>query len=101
MKALKEAGITLGIIHFFKGFGLEAEREHIEDAQVLSRKLKDNGIRVGLYVGGTIAYETFLLEKPDAETWFVPDYLGKPVYYGEHTFRRLVYFMHPGYREYT
>lgn len=46
VSALKEAGVTLGIIHFFKGFGLNAERDHIADARVLSRKLKENGIRV-------------------------------------------------------
>ncbi|HET9086898.1 MAG TPA: hypothetical protein VFN53_05205 [Acidobacteriaceae bacterium] len=97
---LKEIGITFAMIHFFKGFGLEAERDHIADARKLSRLLKENGIRVGLYVGSTICYETFLLEKPDAEEWFVPDYLGKPVYYFDQTFRKRVYFMHPGYREY-
>lgn len=98
--ALKEAGVTLAIIHFFKGFGLEAERDHIADARALARLLRQNGIRVGLYVGSTIAYETFLLEKPEAEEWFVPDYMGKPVYYFDQTFRKRVYFMHPGYREY-
>ncbi len=100
VNALKEAGVTLGMIHFFKGFGLNAEQDHIEDARTLARKLKANGIRVGLYVGSTIAYETFLIEKPDAQSWFLPDYLGKPLYYGDQTFRRRVYFMHPGYREY-
>ena len=29
VKALKDAGITLAILHFFKGFGLQAERDHI------------------------------------------------------------------------
>lgn len=98
--ALKQAGVTLAIIHFFKGFGLEAERDHIADARILAKRLQQNGIRVGLYVGSTIAYETFLLEKPDAEEWFVPDFMGKPVYYFDQTFRKRVYFMHPGYREY-
>src|SRR6266705_4787683 len=32
--------------------------------------------------------------------WFVPDYLGRPVVYSNQTFRKRVYFMHPGYREY-
>lgn len=100
VKALKDAGVTLGMIHFFKGFGLNAEHDHIEDARLLARKLKANGIRVGLYVGSTIAYETFLVEKPEAKSWFLPDYLGKPLYYGDQTFRRRVYFMHPGYRDY-
>lgn len=100
VERLKEIGITFAMIHFFKGFGLEAEREHIADARKLSRLLKENGIRVGLYVGSTICYETFLLENADAEEWFVPNYLGKPVYYFDQTFRKRVYFMHPGYREY-
>jgi hypothetical protein len=100
IQALKDAGITLAVIHFFKGFGLQAEREHIEDARALAHSLKQNGIRVGLYVGSSIAYETFLVEEPKAEEWLVSDFLGKPVLYGGQTFRRRVYFMHPGYREY-
>ncbi|MHB8302292.1 MAG: hypothetical protein ACYDC6_05565 [Acidobacteriaceae bacterium] len=100
VEQLKKVGITFAIIHFFKGFGLEAEREHIADATTLSKRLKENGIRVGLYVGSTICYETFLLETPEAEEWFVPDYMGKPVYYDHQTFRKRVYCMHPGYRDY-
>lgn len=100
VKDLKDIGVTLAIIHFFKGFGLQAEREHIADATALSKLLKQYGIRVGLYVGSTIAYETFLMEKPEAEAWLVPDFLGRPVYYDDQTFRKRVYFMHPGYREY-
>ena len=100
IEALAKAGVTLAIIHFFKGFGLEAEREHLEDAAVLSRLLKQNGIHVGLYVGATIGYETFLIENPEAKDWFVPDFMGRPLYYDDQTFRRRVYFMHPGYRAY-
>jgi hypothetical protein len=90
----------MAIIHFYKGFGLAAEREHIEDAKQLARLCHRDGIKVGVYVGSTVMYETFLLEKPEAQEWFVPDYLGKPVIYGHQTFRKRVYFMHPGYREY-
>ncbi len=100
VERLRKIGVTLAIIHFFKGFGLDAESEHIADAHTLSKLLKQNGIRVGLYVGSTICYETFLLEKPEGEEWFVPDYMGEPVYYFDQTFRKRVYFMHPGYREY-
>jgi hypothetical protein len=97
---LKNLGVTVAIIDFFKGFGLEAEKEHIDLARKLTALFHKYGMRVGLYVGSTIAYETFLLEEPDAEQWFVPDYLGKPVVYGDQTFRKRVYFMHPGYVEY-
>jgi Beta-galactosidase trimerisation domain len=100
VRKLRDLGITMVVTHFFTGFGLEAEKEHIELARKLSRILRKYGLRVGLYVGSTIAYETFLLEKPDAKEWFVPDYLGRPVVYDSQTYRKRVYFMHPGYREY-
>jgi hypothetical protein len=97
---LKELGVTVVIVHFYKGFGLEAEKEHREKAMKLATLVKSKGLKVGVYLGSTIAYETFLLEKPEAEDWFVPDFLGKPVFYDNQTFRKRVYFMHPGYREY-
>jgi hypothetical protein len=100
VRRLKDLGITMVVTHFFTGFGLEAEKEHIKLARKLSSILKKHNLRVGLYVGSTIAYETFLLEKPDAKEWFVPDYLGRPVVYNSQTYRKRVYFMHPGYREY-
>ena len=98
---LKDLGVTMAIIDFFKGFGLQAERSHIDDAIKLAALCHRYDIKVGVYVGSTIAYETFLLEAPEAAEWFVPDYLGKPVIYARQTFRKRVYFMHPGYREYV
>src|SRR5579872_5321153 len=100
VKKLKDMGVTLAVIHFYKGFGLRAEQPHIEVAKKLAALLHQYEIKVGLYVGSTIAYETFLLEKPEAEEWFVPDYLGQPVIYYDQTFRKRVYFMHPGYLDY-
>ena len=99
-RKLKEAGVTLWMTYFYKGFGIEAEKDYMEITKNFVPVLKKYGIRTGAYVGSTIAYETFLLEKPEAEEWFVPDYLGKPVIYDTQTFRKRVYFMHPGYVEY-
>jgi hypothetical protein len=100
VRKLKELGVTMGVIHFYKGFGLAAEAEHMADARKLAGLLKKHGLRVGVYVGSTIGYETFLAEKPEARDWFVPDFLGRPVTYTTQTFRKRVYFMHAGYREY-
>ena len=100
IEKLKELGVTLVIIHFYKGFGLQAEREHMEKAKQLAAIVKKHGLRLGVYVGSTIAFETFLPENPEAEEWFVPDFLGRPVFYDDQTFRKRVYFMHPGYRDY-
>ena len=100
VRKLKELGVSMAVIHFYKGFGLKAEAPHMEDARKLAALLKKNGLRVGVYVGSTIGFETFLVEKPEAAEWFVPNFLGRPVIYSNHTFRKRVYFMHPGYREY-
>jgi hypothetical protein len=99
-RKIKEAGITLWITYYYKGFGVEAEKEYMEITQNFVPILHKYGIKVGVYIGSTIAYETFLAERPDAAEWLVPDYLGKPVIYFDQTFRRRVYFMHPGYVEY-
>jgi hypothetical protein len=101
VKKLSDIGVTMAVIHFYKGFGLEAEKDQLEDAKKLTSLCKKYGIKVAVYVGSTIGYETFLLEKPEAQEWFVPDYLGQPVRYsGTQVFRKRVYFMHPGYIEY-
>lgn len=100
VKALADLGVTMAVIHFFKGFGLKAEQEHMEDARKLTDLCHKYKIRVGVYIGSTIMYETFLLEEPDAEKWFVPPYLGTPVRYGDQEFRKLAYFMYPEYIDY-
>src|SRR5215472_15911063 len=53
LKKLSDLGVTLAVIHFYKGFGLQAEREHFEVAKRLAALLQENGIKVGLYVGST------------------------------------------------
>jgi len=100
IRKLKALGVTVVIVHFYKGFGLEAEHDHMEKGKALAALVHKYGMRVGVYVGSTIAYETFLAEKPEAQEWFVPDFMGRPVFYDDQTFRKRVYFMHPGYRDY-
>ncbi len=97
---LEKIGVTLLIADFYKGYGIEAERKYIDAIRDFAPVLRKHHIKVGLYIGSTMAYETFLAEKPEAEEWLVPDYLGKPVIYADQTFRRRIYFMHPGYVEY-
>src|SRR6185312_13614751 len=97
---LHDLGVTVVIVPFYKGFGLEAEKDGIEAVRQMRPILRKYGIRLGVYIGSTIAYETFLSEVPAAKDWFVPDYLGEPVRYFHQYFRKRVYFMHPGYRAY-
>ena len=98
---LKEMGVTMVITDIFKGFGLEAEKEQLENSKKLAFFCKKHGIKVGVYVGSTIGFETFLLERPDAKEWFVPDFMGQPVLWdSKQPFRKRVYFMHPEYINY-
>ena len=93
---LKEKGVTMVITDLFKGFGLDAEQDHIRQIRKLVSLCKKHGLKVGVYIGSTICYETFLLEEPDAQKWFVPDFMGKPVLWdSRQPFRKRVYFMHP------
>jgi hypothetical protein len=97
----KKAGSTYWTTQLFKGFGLEAEAEDRQLLPELVPHLQKNGFIVGGYVGGTIAYETFLLEQPEAEDWFVPlDYWGEAATYNKQYFRRRIWFNHPGYKAY-
>lgn len=100
VRQLRDLGVTMIITHLFKGFGIEAEKEYWDNSLQLAKLARQNGMKVGFYVGSTIAYETFLLEDPTADTWLVPDFLGQPVFFEDQTFRKRVYFMHPGYRTY-
>ena len=97
----KKAGSNYWTAQLFKGFGLEAEAEDRQYLPELVSRLKKSGFRVGGYVGGTIAYETFLIEHSEAEDWFVPlDYWGEAATYNNQYFRRRIWFDHPGYKAY-
>ena len=47
MRKLKDLGVTMAVIHFYKGFGLAAEKAHMEDARKLAALLKKHGITGG------------------------------------------------------
>lgn len=49
IQKLKDLGLTLVILHFCKGFGLEAERDHIQKALRLASIIKKHGLRLGVY----------------------------------------------------
>ena len=101
VREVKGFGANFFMTHLFKAFGIEAEADEISRAKEFAALLHKYGFRVGTYVGSTIAYETFLVEKPEAQEWLVDDYFGKPVVYGgTQYFRRRPYFAHPEYKRY-
>lgn len=101
VQEVKDFGANFFMTHLFKAFGVRAEADEISRAKEFAGLLHRYDFRVGTYVGSTIAYETFLVEHPEAQEWLVDDYLGRPVVYGgTQYFRRRPYFAHPGYKRY-
>ena len=56
---MKKLGVNLSHIHFHKGYGLDAEKESIQEATRWAEKLHEHDIRVGVYIGSTFFSETF------------------------------------------
>jgi hypothetical protein len=81
---LRQAGVNLVITNLPKGFGLK------------------HGLRVGGYIGATMAYETFFREEPSAREWMQVDEFGRPLYYNDaQTFRYAACRNNPGYDAFT
>ena len=81
---LKQAGVNLAITHFYKGFGVAAEREEMERTKAFAELCHEHGLKVGVYTQtvASIYYETFFSEVPEAENWVSRDHEGKIPTYG-------------------
>jgi len=69
LRRMADAGVKFGRIFFYKGFGLEYERPHIEQARQAADVMHRLGMKVSLYVAGTMFTETLYREVPEAESW--------------------------------
>jgi hypothetical protein len=106
IKSLAEAGITVYHIYCYKGFGFNAEKEHMDKAAEAAAIAHKYGMKVDTYIQwNTMAYETFFAEVPEAEkdVWYQIDVYGKPIMitYGyQQSFRYRPCFNHDGYMNY-
>jgi len=88
VEKLKQLGVNFVMMHCYKGFGLEAESESMQDAVRFSKLCHDAGLRVGVYnFSGAFGWELFFEEDPEAENWLVLDEDGNPIRYGSATYR--------------
>ena len=79
---LKALGVNFVMMHCYKGAGLQAERQSMADAAQFAARCHEAGLRVGVYVtSGTMLWELFFKEKPEAKEWAVLDAKGKPIIY--------------------
>ena len=91
--ALARRGVTWYRTHFYKGFGLQAEREEIARTKQLVLLCHRHGIKVEVYIQwGTLQYETLLAECPDMRDWCVVTEEGRyaGINYAHQYFRPLI-----------
>ena len=103
--ALKSAGINWVTIHFYKGFGLEAEASEIGETRRAIQNFQRRGVRVFAYIQyGTTMPETMTSEEPAAADWTRRDWGGlhdgHPYEYGDQYWRDKPCANHPAFRPY-
>ena len=85
---LKSLGVNFVMMHCYKGGGLVAERESMNDAVKFAKLCHDAGLHVGVYAdSGTLMWELFFNEMPQARDWVVNDADGNPLTYGKAAYR--------------
>jgi hypothetical protein len=100
IKRMANAGVRYAMIYFYKGFGLKYERPSMDQSKRIADELHKNGIKVGLYIGGTMFTETLYHELPQAQGWEQRNQDNHWVPYGLQTFRHYACPNEPKYRDY-
>lgn len=100
IERMAAAGVRFGRLYFYKGFGLEYERPLMEKSRCAAEIMHELGMKVSLYMAGTMFAETLFREVPEAKDWEQRDYNGRWVPYGGQTFRHYACPNEPAYRDY-
>ena len=101
IEAQLAAGVKYGRLHFYKGFGLDYERGELDKSIAMADFMHSKGMKVSLYVAGTMFVESFYREVPEAVNWEQRDQNNRPVYYSDtQTYRHFACPNEPAYREY-
>jgi len=103
VKKLAALGVNVFHTNIYKGFGMEAERDEMEMIKKFSILVHKYGLKMSTYLQwGTMMYETFFNEIPEAKNWVQVDQLGHPilVYGNGQTFRYTPCFNNEGYKTY-
>lgn len=98
---LKDLGVNFLMLHGYKGAGMQTERQGFEDTKRFAELARRSGMRVGIYIGGTLLYERLFDEEPNAPQWQTRGPQGEPLFYNpQQTFRYAAVRNHPGFIEY-
>jgi len=80
IRQLQRAGVEVFHTHLYKGFGMAAEREEMEDTRRAVAFAHTLGMKADTYIQwNSLMYETFFLEEPKAVGWVQYDATGAPV----------------------
>lgn len=100
IQKLAEAGCTLYIGSFWKGLGLEEEAEEMATAGRMAEYCHESGMKMGVYIGDTLYFESLREEVPECESWAMRDSDGTPIIYGNQNWRHRACKNNPDYRGY-
>ena len=100
LQHMADAGDPYSLIYFYKGFGLEYERANMEKATQAAAIMHRLGMKVGIYMAGTMFTETLYRELPQARNWEQRSADNHWVPYGLQTFRHYPCPNEPAYRDY-
>lgn len=104
-RKLHEAGINWVTTHFYKGFGLESERQEMEATARLIANYHQHQVKVFTYIQyGTIMPETITREHVQAGDWGRKDWNGQhdghPYEYGDQYWRAKACANQPGFLDF-
>jgi hypothetical protein len=80
IRQLHTQGVEVFHTHFYKGFGMETEREGMERTRKAVEIAHSLGMKADTYLQwNTLMYETFFAEEPRAVNWVQRDAAGLPI----------------------
>ena len=104
IRQLHSQGVEVFHTHFYKGFGMEAERDGMEETRRSVAIAHSLGMKADTYLEwNTLMYETFFAEEPRAVNWVQRDVAGLPILlpYGyQQSFRYRPCFANQQYLDY-
>jgi len=104
IRLLHSQGVEVFHTHFYKGFGMAAEMDQMQDTVRAAAVAHRYQMKVDTYIQwDTMMYETFFAEEPQAEHWIQRDASGQPIMlpYGyQQSFRYRPCFSNQQYLDY-
>jgi hypothetical protein len=104
IRKLRDQGIEVFHTHLYKGFGMAAEKQEMEDTVRTAAIVHRLGMKIDTYIQwDSMMYETFFVEEPRARDWIQRDAIGQPVMleYGyQESFRYLPCFSNQEFIDY-